>query len=182
MNIRPTHLPATQPANSLSIRAETQADHAVISEVTEAAFRTLAISNHTEQFIVTALRAAGALSLSLVAEEEGCLVGHIAFSPVTISDASPHWYGLGPISVLPEYQQQGIGTALMREGLSQMKAMHAAGICLAGHPEFYRKFGFANAPALTLEGVPPEYFFALSFTSQVPEGRVTFHEAFAATS
>jgi len=91
------------------IRFETDADVGAIRDVTVAAFKTLAISHHTEQFIVEALRAAKALTVSLVAELDGRVVGHIAFSPVTISDGTKHWYGLGPLSVLPEYQRQGIG-------------------------------------------------------------------------
>ena len=91
------------------IRSETDADARAIAEVTEAAFETLEISNHTEQFIIEALRAAQALTVSLVAEVRGRVVGHIAFSPVSISDGTRDWYGLGPASVLPEYQRQGIG-------------------------------------------------------------------------
>ena len=100
------------------IRDETNADVDMISEVTMAAFKPLEISNHTEQFIIEALRAAKALSVSLVAELDGRVVGHIAFSPITISDGTRNWYGLGPVSVSPEYQRQGIGEALIREGLS----------------------------------------------------------------
>jgi putative acetyltransferase len=73
--------------------------------VTVAAFKTLDISNHTERFIIEALRAAGALTVSLVAEIDGRVIGHIAFSPLTISDGTQYWYGLGPVSVLPEYQR-----------------------------------------------------------------------------
>ena len=91
------------------IRNETNADVSAISEVTVAAFKTLEISNHTEQFIIDALRAAKALAVSLVAEMDGRVIGHIAFSPVNISDGTQNWYGLGPVSVLPEYQRQGIG-------------------------------------------------------------------------
>ena len=68
------------------IRSETSADVSAIAEVTAAAFKTLAISNHTEQFIIEALRAAKALKVSLVAEVDGRVIGHIAFSPVTVSD------------------------------------------------------------------------------------------------
>jgi putative acetyltransferase len=90
----------------IAIREEADADVNAIAEVTVAAFKTLAISNHTEQFIIEALRAANALKISLVAEVDGRVVGHIAFSPVTISDGSANWYGLGPVSVLPDYQRQ----------------------------------------------------------------------------
>lgn len=81
------------------IRDETHDDICAITEMTIAAFKTLEISNHTEQFIIEALRAAHALAVSLVAEMDGRVVGHIAFFPVTISDGTPNWYGLGPVSV-----------------------------------------------------------------------------------
>jgi putative acetyltransferase len=162
------------------IRNETVADKGVISEVTVAAFKTLDVSNQTEHFIIDALRTAHALTISLVADIGGRIVGHIAFSPVTISDGTRDWYGLGPVSVLPEYQRQGIGIALVRKGLSRLKNLNAAGCCLVGHPEYYRKFGFENIPELAVEGVPPEVFFALVFHGALPQGTVTFHEGFKA--
>ena len=164
----------------VAIRSETDADVGAITEVTVAAFKRLEVSNHTEQFIVSALRAAKALTVSLVAEVDGRVIGHIAFSPVAISDGTRSWYGLGPVSVLPEYQRQGIGKALMQEGLSRLKNMNAQGCCLVGHPDYYKKFGFRNIPALVLEGVPQEFFFALSFDGHAPQGTVTFHDAFKA--
>jgi putative acetyltransferase len=88
------------------IRKETISDIEAISEITRAAFRSLQISNHTEQFIIDALRKANALTISLVAEIDGKIVGHIAFSPVTISDGATDWYGLGPVSVLPDCQKK----------------------------------------------------------------------------
>ena len=137
------------------IRDETNADISAIAGVTIAAFETLQISNHTEQFIIEALRTAEALTVSLVAELDGRVIGHIAFSPVTISDGTRNWYGLGPVSVLPAYQQQGIGKALIQEGLSRLKSLGAAGCCLVGHPEYYAKLGFKNVSGLVHEGVPP---------------------------
>jgi putative acetyltransferase len=162
------------------IRSETAADVSAITEVTVAAFKTLEISNHTEHFIIAALRAAKALTVSLVADVDGCVVGHIAFSPVTISDVTSSWYGLGPVSVLPAYQRQGIGKALIREGLSRLKDMNAQGCCLVGHPDYYRKFGFKNMLGLVYEGVPQEVFFVLSFDGHTPQGTVAFHEGFKA--
>ena len=162
------------------IRSETYADANAITKVTVAAFKTLEISNHTEQFIIAALRAAKALTLSLIAEVDGRVIGHIAFSPVTISDGTRDWYGLGPVSVLPAYQRQGIGKALIREGLSRLKEMNAQGCCLVGHPDYYRKFGFMNPSRLMVEGVPPEVFFALPFDGYTPQGTVAFHEGFKA--
>lgn len=162
------------------IRNEADADVDAISEVTAAAFKTLEISSHTEQFIINALRAAKALTVSLVAEVDGRVIGHIAFSPVAISDGTRNWYGLGPISVLPEYQRQDVGKALIREGLSRLKNMNAQGCCLVGHPDYYKKFGFRNITGLGIEGVPQELFFVLSFDGHTPQGTVTFHDAFKA--
>ena len=162
------------------IRNETDADAGAITDVTIAAFKTLEISNHTEQFIIKALRASKALTVSLVAELEGCVIGHIAFSPVTISDGTQNWYGLGPGSVLPAYHRQGIGKALVLEGLSRLKALNAGGCCLVGHPDYYRRFGFRNMSGFVHEGVPQEVFLALSFDGHTPQGSVTFHEAFKA--
>lgn len=165
---------------NIVLRDEVETDAAVIAEVTVAAFETLAISNHTEQFIIEALRAAKALTLSLVAELDGKVIGHVAFSRLTIADGTPNWYGLGPISVRPAYQRQGIGTALIYEGLSRLRKLHASGCCLVGHPEYYPRFGFTNRTKLFLEGVPPEVFFALPFVEPAPQGAVHFHEAFMA--
>ena len=167
------------PANpGIVIRNEIDADIGTITEVTIAAFETLEISNQTEQFIIEALRAAGALSVSLVAELGGRVIGHIAFSPVAISDGTGDWYGLGPVSVSPEYQRKGVGKALIQEGLSRLKNLNAGGCCVVGHPEYYTKFGFQNVPGLAIEGVPPEVFFALSFQGHTPEGTVAFHDGF----
>ena len=162
------------------IRNETDADVGTITEVTIAAFKTLEISNHTEQFIIEALRAAKALTVSLVAELDGRVIGHIAFSPVPISDGTLNWYGLGPVSVCPKYQRKGIGKALIHEGLSRLKDLNAQGCCLVGHPDYYRKFGFKNMSGLVHEGVPQEVFLALSFDGHTPRGTVTFHEGFKA--
>jgi putative acetyltransferase len=163
------------------IRYETTADIGAITEVTIAAFRTLGISNHTEQFIIGELRSANALTVSLVAEIEGRVVGHVAFSPVTISDDSQGWHGLGPVSVLPEYQRQGIGKTLIQGGLSRLKALGAGGCCLVGDPNYYKQFGFRNISGLVHEGVPQEVFLALPLVGYVPQGIVVFHEGFLAT-
>ena len=165
-----------------TIRDERPDDIASITYVTEEAFKTLEISNQTEHFIINALRDARALTLSLVAEADGSVIGHIAFSPVTMSNGTSDWYGLGPVSVLPDYQHQGVGKALIEEGLSRLKDINGKGCCLVGHPEYYKKFGFKNVTDLVFKGVPQEVFFVLSFDGKIPRGEVTFHDAFNATS
>jgi putative acetyltransferase len=162
------------------IRNEIDADVDAITEVTVAAFKTLEISNHTEQFIIEALRAVKALTVSLVAELDSRVIGHVAFSPVTISDGTQNWYGLGPVSVLPQYQRNGVGKALIQQGLSRLKDLNAKGCCLVGHPDYYRKLGFKNVSGLVHEGVPQEVFLAMSFDGQIPQGTVNFHDGFKA--
>jgi putative acetyltransferase len=164
----------------LILRNERNDDIEAITEITIAAFKNHPISRHTEQFIINALRAAGALTISLVAEIDGRVVGHIAFSPVTISDGATGWYGLGPVSVLPDYQNRGIGTALINEGLSLLKDMGGQGCALVGDPNYYKRFGFRNYPELFHEGIPQEVFLVLPFTEKIPKGTVVFHEGFKA--
>ena len=163
---------------NIIIRNETESDVDAISEVTKAAFENHPYSHNTEVFIVKALRAAKALTISLVAEIDKKVVGHITFSPVFISDGSHGWYGLGPISVVPELQRQGIGKAMMHEGLSRLKALGAKGCVLVGDPSYYERFGFRNLPELVLEGVPKENFLALAFGKNKSSGKVVFHEGF----
>ena len=165
----------------LTLREETTADIDAITEVTIAAFKKLPVSNHTEQFIINALRDANALTISLVADIDGRVVGHIAFSPVIISHGTRDWYGLGPISVLPEYQKQGIGKSLVKKGLSLVKNMGGQGCALVGDPNYYKQFGFKNYPELVHEGIPQEVFLALPFNEKVPQGTIEFHAGFLAT-
>ena len=162
------------------LREEKTADIDAISEVTIAAFKNLPVSNQTEQFIIKALRSANALTISLVAEIDDRVVGHIAFSPVVISDGTKDWYGLGPISVLPEYQKQGIGKSLVNRGLSLLREMGGQGCALVGDPNYYKRFGFKNYPKLVHEGIPQEVFLALPLHEKVPHGTVEFHESFLA--
>lgn len=164
------------------IRDERAGDVEAIGAVTAAAFADCPHGNHTEPFIVAALRRAGALAVSLVAEEDGRVVGHVAFSPVTIDGEECGWYGLGPVSVLPGHQRRGIGSALIREGLERLKAAGGKGCVLVGEPGYYRRFGFRNLPGLVLEGVPAEVFMGLAFGEEEASGTVVFHEGFWATS
>lgn len=167
---------------SFVIRAECPYDKDAITDVIRQAFVSHPYSSHTEQFIVDALRAASALTISLVAEQSDQVVGHISFSPVTISDGSSEWYGLGPVSVLPSVQGQGIGPALIENGLSRLRKYGAAGCVLLGESAFYGRFGFVHNPLLILSGVPQEFFLALSFGPDSPRGEVTYHPAFSAES
>ncbi|MCX2802494.1 N-acetyltransferase [Microbulbifer thermotolerans] len=165
---------------SINIRREQPKDTQSIHEVTVAAFLEAPHTDHTEQFIVKALRESGALSISLVAEYEGNVVGHVALSPVTISDGTDSWYGLGPISVIPNKQGKGIGAKLMSAAIQELKNIKAKGCVLLGDPNYYHRFGFKPREGLVLPGVPPEYFQALLFQGYLPQGIVTYHESFSA--
>jgi putative acetyltransferase len=160
------------------IRPESAADIESIHAVTEMAFSGAAHTSHTEHLIVDALRSAGALHISLVAEASGVLIGHVAISPVTVSDGSPDWYGLGPVSVLPANQAQGIGSSLVRSALGLLRERGAAGCVVLGNPAFYSRFGFKADTGLVLPGVPREYFRTISFAERAPRGIVEYHAAF----
>jgi putative acetyltransferase len=164
---------------NITLRTETPADLPAIEAVTAAAFLNAPHTSHTEQHIVNALRRAGQLTLSLIAEAQGTVVGHIAISPVSISDRTPDWFGIGPISVLPQYQRRGIGSQLMREALGVLRQRGARGCVVVGEPGYYGRFGFEANASLVLPGVPPEYFQAMSFHASNDEGIVTYHEAFS---
>jgi putative acetyltransferase len=166
---------------TIKIRSELPSDVTAIEAVTVAAFLNTPRSSHTEQFIVNALRQAGVLSLSLVAEDNGEIVGHVAISPISISDGSRGWYILGPISVVPDRQGLGIGSQLVKQALAELLCkLEAAGCVLVGNPNYYGRFGFKSEPSLVLPDVPPEYFQAISFGTEVPAGIITYHEAFNA--
>lgn len=162
------------------IRAETAADITAIHALTVAAFRHAPHTDHNEQHIVDALRAAGVLTLSLVAEQARQIVGHVAVSPIAVSDGSTDWYGLGPISVAPAYQGQGIGSRLMHEALRMLRDLGAAGCVVLGDPAYYARFGFRPEPTLVLPAVPPEYFQTLAFGPTLAQGEVAYHAAFDA--
>lgn len=164
----------------MTIRNEQSQDIEAISRLTEAAFRNEEYSSHTEHFIVNALRRTGQLSISLVAAEHDEILGHVAISPVSISSGVTGWYGLGPISVRPDRQGKGIGSALMRAALQQLRQQGAAGCVVLGDPAYYGRFGFKAHPGLELPDVPPEYFQALSFTGELPVGVVKYAAAFDA--
>ena len=162
------------------IREEKNTDLESIVNVTIKAFKNHPISQQTEHFIINALRKADVLTISLVAEINGKVVGHIAFSPVEISDGSLGWYGLGPVSVLPDYQKQGIGKSLINKSLSLLKEIGGQGCALVGPPDYYKRFGFINYPEMIHEGIPQEVFLALPFNEKIPKGVVKFHEGFNA--
>ena len=162
----------------ITLRPEQAGDEATIFAITEAAFRDMPFSDGDEPELVNTLRADRDLALSLVAEDGEGIVGHIAFSPVTISDGTKDWYGLGPVSVTPDLQRSGIGSKLIRRGIADMRALGAKGIILLGSDEYYPRFGFEHDPGLQYPGPPPEYFQRLVLDGPAPRGIVKYAPAF----
>ena len=164
------------------IRAECAGDEAAIGTVTAAAFAGMPYSDQTEPLIIERLREAGALTLSLVAEEAGAIVGHVAFSPVSLSGGDEGWYGLGPISVAPAHQGKGVGSRLVSEGLDRLRSFGAAGCVLLVDPAYYHRFGFRLDHGLVLPDVPPGHFQALLLHGPDALGIVAFHPGFYGTA
>jgi putative acetyltransferase len=162
----------------LSIRPEQPHDVADIRAVNVAAFADHEYSQQTEHLIVEALRAAGALEISLVAEADGAVVGHIAFSSASVGTSAEGWYLLGPIAVLPAHQAAGVGSALVEAGLALLRDRAARGCALVGDPGFYGRFGFRHYEGVTCEGVPDEFVLCLPFDGSQPRGEIVYHEAF----
>jgi len=166
----------------LLIRNQAEIDDIAIEKITIEAFKDHPFSSHTEQYIIRELKSNNNLPVSLVAEIEGVVVGHIAFSLVSISNGSENWFGLGPVSVKPEFQSKGIGSKLIQEGLEKIKALGANGCVVLGEPEYYGRFGFKFIENITLEGVPPEYFQVQLFQGSMPSGAVNYDGAFETQS
>lgn len=165
-------------AKVIEIRDENQSDISEISKLIALAFENDPMSDKREAEIVELMRKDSALIISLIAVKANEIAGHIAFSKIKVNNQFSGWYGLAPVSVLPSIQNQGVGSKLVAAGLSQLKLLDAKGCVLLGEPSYYKRFGFKSYADLILEGVPPEYFQALSFGSDIPKGTVKYHAAF----
>lgn len=163
---------------NLTIRPETPGDHAEIYDLTKRAFAPMPYAGGDEQDLINKLRDAGALAISLVAEQDGRIVGHIAFSPAFAADGSEGWYALGPVSAEPELKHQGIGSAIIKAGIAMLRERDAAGCVLVGNPAYYSRFGFLPFPKLCPEGEPAEFFQILPLRVTEPTAVVRFHPLF----
>ena len=162
----------------LDIRSERAADVAAIRDLTTSAFLGTPHGSGAEAAIIEGLRAAGALTTSLVAVEHHRLLGHVACSPVRITPDRSGWFGLGPVSVWPDRQRLGIGQALVRAALHDLRTRGAAGCVLLGDPAYYHRFGFESDPELTYRGRRSRYLQRLGFAGPPALGDVAFHPAF----
>lgn len=159
------------------LRREREQDQQHIAEVVRLAFADHPRSNGSEPRIVANLRACNDLAVSLVAELEGQVVGHVALSLVVLSPFYGGWYGLGPLAVRPAFQRRGIGSLLVNQGLTELRALGASGCVVFGNPAYYGRFGFAACDQLTYEGGASEHFMALAFQGMVPQAAVTYSPA-----
>ncbi|MFK3776558.1 GNAT family N-acetyltransferase [Agrobacterium sp. NPDC089420] len=160
------------------VRPERQGDEEAIARVTEEAFRNVDYSDKTEHLILERLRNAGALTVSLVAEDSEGVIGHVGFSPVTLGSGESGWFCLAPLSVTPERQGEGVGSWLVREGLAALDRLSASGCVVAGDPDYYGRFGFRPVEGLSGAGIPDEYFTVLRLHGGTPSGIVGFHPGF----
>jgi putative acetyltransferase len=165
----------------VTLRDERAGDAKAIAGVIAAAFADASQGGRFEQRIVDALRADGQLSVSLVAERDESVIGHVAFSPVTIgAGGDAGWYGLAPLAVRPDCQRRSVGAGLVRTGLDALRRLGARGCVVLGDPAYYARFGFAPAGDIVFPQAPPAYLLVLSFdeTAPRPAGEVRYHDAF----
>ncbi len=165
----------------MRIRPEAEADRAAVRAVNEAAFETPA-----EADLVEALHRKNLSLVSLVAEVDDTIVGHILFSPVSLADrADLNIMGLAPMAVAPGYQRKGIGSALVRSGLTCCKSLGCHAVVVVGHPEFYPRFGFVPAGRYALRceyDVPANVFMVAELEAgslDHASGVVRYDAAFA---
>ncbi|QTD54582.1 GNAT family N-acetyltransferase [Parasphingorhabdus cellanae] len=161
-----------------TIRPEQPVDQKAIYDLTRRAFEPMPFAGGNEQDLINALREAGALVISLVAEQQGQVVGHIAFSPAFPSDRKAGWYALGPVAVEPSLQKQGIGRQLIAEGITLLEARQAQGCVLVGNIDYYKKFGFKPFPHLAPQGEPADNYMILPLHIRAPDVVVGFHPLF----
>ncbi len=164
----------------MRIRDEEGKDRAAVRELVSAEFDT-----GGEADLVEALRAEADPWISLVAEEDGAIIGHVMFSPVTVDEhPDEKLMGMAPLAVLYGHQNRGVGSKLVRAGLERCRELGFRGVVVVGHPDYYPRFGFAPAAryGLTCEyDVPESAFLALELEPGAlagTAGTVRYHAAF----
>jgi predicted N-acetyltransferase YhbS len=152
----------------LTIRKEEPKDYKTVFNLIEKAFELEQMSDHKEQFLVDRLRKSHAFipELSMVAETENKIVGHILLTKLKIKNEQNEYdsLALAPISVLPEYQGKGIGGMLIKEAHRKAKALGQKSIVLLGHEKYYPRFGYKQADIFGIElpfHVPKENCMAI---------------------
>ena len=162
------------------VRPETEDDRDPVRAVNVAAFGT-----PIEADLVDTLRGEATPIVSLVAEEDGAILGHIMFSPVSLKGhVSLQLMGLAPMAVCPSHQRMGIGSQLVDAGLEHCRKLSCVAVVVVGHPTYYPRFGFAPASEFEMRceyDVPPESFMALEIEPgalRARSGTIRYHPAF----
>ncbi len=165
----------------MDIREERPVDVERIRAVNLAAFET-----STEADLVDALRQHAAPIISLIAEDDGNIVGHILFSPVIlVGEPTLPLMGLAPMAVVPARQREGIGSRLVVEGLDRCRRVNAAAVVVLGHAQYYPRFGFIPASRLSLRceyDVPEDVFMVRELRDGALRGfsgTIRYHPIFA---
>lgn len=158
------------------IRNELTGEASAIRAVVTSAMKFLPQASGSEAEIIDKLRANDALSLSLVAEDRGEVVGYLAASDARVGVVT-RWGLIGPLAVLPSRHREGIGSALMAEAILRLRAS-CKGAALVGDPGYYCRFGFRTFAKLSVGDCPPEFIQALPFDGSEPEGELIHHPAF----
>lgn len=161
------------------LRLATISDTSAIRTLIAAAFRDAPHAGGTEADIVDLLRADDALTISIVASDADDIVGHVAFSAVTIGGRTMGWFGLGPVAVRREMRRKGLGARLIEAGLDNLRKRNAGGCVVLGDPAYYGRFGFVTNPRLFFADAPAAYFQSLLLQGDDPVGEVKYHAAFS---
>ena len=161
----------------IKIRTEVIADHSKVFSVIKQAFLTEELSDHKEQFLVERLRMSGSyiLELSLLAEIDGKVVGHILLTKISICDGDikHQSLALAPVSVLPEYQGRGVGSALIKAAHAKAIALGYGSVVILGHKDYYPRFGYKTASQFGISlpfDVPEEYVMAIELIPNALDG------------
>lgn len=160
------------------LREERPGDEAAIHDLVRRAFIGRPYADGDEQEVVDRLRADGDLLLSLVAEQDGKIIGQITYSPAVLVNGDQDWVVLGPVAVDPDNQGRGIGRALIEEGEAMMRGRGMAGITVLGNPAIYGRFGFAQNTPMWLAGELGWAFQVKSLSGPIPATEQRYVRAF----
>lgn len=163
-----------------TIRPEAPGDEAAIHDLVKRAFAPMPFSGGNEQDLVNALRSDGDLVQSLVTiDDGGTIIGHISFSPVTIDNRACGWFQMAPVSVSPEVQRTGIGSALIETGIARLRDEGAQGVAVVGNPVYYERFGYRIIDGLApVSGHDGPFFRAMVLAGEAPVGTLRYAKAF----
>jgi putative acetyltransferase len=164
--------------SAVAIREERPGDEAAIHDMVRRAFIGRPYADGDEQHVIDRLRADGDLLLSLVAEQEGTIIGQITYSPALLENGEDGWVVLGPVAIDPAHQGKGLGRTLIEAGEAIMRARGVKGITVLGNPQIYGRFGFAQNTPMWLAGELGWAFQVKSLSGPIPATEQRYVRAF----